>query len=170
MKTKKQEVRKISGTQKCLLCILAMVISFMPGFFGVFFTPHGESDSWYAMLIKSSLTPSGWVFSVAWTVLYALLGLALYWVIINARRWREKIVAYVLFLAQMVLNAGWSYVFFGAHLPAFALVILLSLFIVSVWMARVFGTFDRRAAYCVIPYLLWMMFAFYMNAYIVLMN
>lgn len=170
MKHKKIEKHELSGTKKCLLCIMAMVISFLPGIFGFFFTPHGESNLWYNALVKSNLTPDGWVFSVAWTILYALLGLALYWVIVNARAWREKITAYTLFLVQIVLNAAWSFIFFGMHLPAFALVVLLTLFIISVWMARVFAAFDRRAAYCVIPYLLWMMFAFYMNAYIVLMN
>ena len=70
----------------------------------------------------------------------------------------------------MILNAGWTYAFFGAHMTAFALIILLALFIVSAWMARVFFDIDRRTVWFIVPYLLWMMFAFYMNAYIVLMN
>ena len=150
--------------------IIAMVISFLPGVFGVFFTPHGDSHTWYNGLIKSGLTPPGWVFSVAWTILYAMLGIALYLVIRAVRNSTTKIRAYLLFLAQMLLNAAWAYVFFGLHFPAFALIILMFLFIISVWMARVFDGIDRRAGYLIIPYLLWMMFAFYMNAYIVLMN
>ncbi len=151
------------------LCV-AMVISFLPGIFGVFFTPHGDSDLWYLLLVKSNLTPPGAVFGAAWTILYALLGFALYLVIKSARGKSEKILAYVLFGSQMLLNAGWSYVFFGLHMTALALVVLLTLFIVSAWMARVFFGIDRKATYLVIPYLLWMMFAFYMNAYIAVMN
>ncbi|MBO4480214.1 MAG: tryptophan-rich sensory protein [Alphaproteobacteria bacterium] len=157
--------------KKCMWFIIAIAISFLPGIFGVFFTPHGNSNIWYNGLIKSGLTPPGWVFSIAWTILYILLGIALYLVIRHKTRANsDKIRAYILFAAQLILNGLWSYMFFGAHLPSFALVNLLLLFVVSVWMARVFNTIDRRAAYLVIPYILWMMFAFYMNAYIVLMN
>lgn len=156
--------------KRCLQSITAMIISFLPGIFGLFFTPHGESDVWYRGLVRSGLTPPAWVFSVAWTILYALLGWALYLIIRHVRTYRDKVWAYSLFGTQMVLNALWTYSFFGMHLPAFALVVLLCLFIVSVWMARVFNNINRPAAYLVIPYLLWMMFAFYMNAYIVLMN
>ena len=156
--------------KKCMWFVIAMVISFLPGIFGVFFTPHGDSNLWYNGLIKSGLTPPGWVFSVAWTILYILLGVALYLVIRVTRRGVNKMLAYALFAAQMVLNGLWSYMFFGAHLPAFALVILLALFVVSIWMARVFDSIDQWAGYLVIPYILWMMFAFYLNAYIILMN
>ena len=151
------------------LCV-AMIISFLPGIFGVFFTPHGDSDLWYDLLVKSNLTPPGVVFGAAWTVLYALLGFALFLVIKSARGKAEKIFAYVLFASQMLLNAGWTYLFFGLHMTGFALVVLLALFIVSIWMARVFNGIDRKAMLLVVPYLLWMMFAFYLNAYIVLMN
>ncbi|MCR5194277.1 MAG: tryptophan-rich sensory protein [Alphaproteobacteria bacterium] len=156
--------------QKCIWCIIALVISFLPGIFGVFFTPHGDSNLWYVELIKSGLTPPGWLFSVAWTILYALLGIALYFIIISVKKKADKKLAYGLFITQMFLNALWTYSFFGAYMPSAALVILLLLFVVSAYMARVFNTFDKRAAYCVIPYLLWLMFAFYLNAYIVLMN
>ena len=156
--------------KKCMWFVIAMVISFLPGIFGVFFTPHGDSNVWYNGLIKSGLTPPGWVFSVAWTILYILLGVALYLVIRVTRRGVNKMLAYTLFAAQLVLNGLWSYMFFGAHLPAFALVNLLVLFVVAIWMARVFDSIDKWAGYLVIPYILWMMFAFYLNAYIILMN
>ena len=150
--------------------IIAMVISFLPGIFGVFFTPHGESDLWYAALNNSGLTPSGWVFGLVWTILYALLGVALYLIIKKVKKRYEKKLAYGLFAAQMVLNAFWTYCFFGMQMPQLALVVLLVLFVVSAYMARVFNVHDKRAAYCVVPYLLWMLLGFYMNAYIVLMN
>ncbi len=156
--------------KKWMWFVIAMVISFLPGIFGVFFTPHGDSNLWYNGLVKSGLTPPGWVFSVAWTILYILLGVALYLIIRAARKNIDKMRAYIFFGAQLVLNGLWSYMFFGAHLPGFALVTLLVLFTVSVWMARVFDGIDKWAGYLVIPYILWMMFAFYLNAYIALMN
>ena len=156
--------------KRCIQFIIAMVISFLPGIFGVFFTPHGDSHVWYNGLVKTGLTPPGWVFSVAWTILYFLLGWALYLIIKNVRKNTNKLRSYILFAVQLVLNGLWSYMFFGANLPGFALVVLLCLFIASAWMAREFFHIDHRAAYMVIPYLLWLMFAFYMNAYILLMN
>jgi len=156
--------------KRCIQCCVAIIIAFLPGIFGVFFTPHGQSDLWYLSLVKSGLTPPGIVFSIAWTILYLLLGFALYLIIKSARKESEKMPGYILFGLQVLLNAAWSYLFFGLHMTAFALLVLLALFIVASWMARVFANLDRRAMALVIPYLLWMMFAFYMNAYIVLMN
>ena len=156
--------------KKWIWFIIAVVISFIPGIFGMLFTPHGASNMWYNGLAITGLTPPGWVFGVAWTILYFLLGWALYLVIVHARKHAEKISAYVLFGIQLILNGLWSYVFFGAHLAGWALVVLLGLFIISAWMARVFFDIDRRTVWLILPYLLWMMFAFYMNAYIVLMN
>ena len=156
--------------KKWIWFIIAVVISFIPGIFGMFFTPHGASNMWYNGLAITGLTPPGWVFGVAWTILYFLLGWALYLVIVHARKHAEKISAYVLFGIQLILNGLWSYVFFGAHLAGWALVVLLGLFIISAWMAREFFRVDRRTAYMTVLYLLWLLFAFYMNAYVVLMN
>ena len=167
---KSNQPNKGENMKRLIQFCVAMVISFLPGIFGVFFTPHGDSDIWYMALNKSNLTPPGVVFGAAWTILYALLGVALYLVIKSARGKSEKMMAYVLFAAQMLLNAGWSYLFFGLHMTGLALVVLLGLFIISIWMARVFNGIDRKAMLLVIPYLLWMMFAFYLNAYITLMN
>ncbi len=167
---KSNQPNKGENMKRFIQFCVAMVISFLPGIFGVFFTPHGDSDLWYTGLVTSGLTPGGIWFGIAWTILYALLGVALYLIIKNARPESKKIRAYILFVVQMILNAGWTYAFFGAHMTAFALIILLALFIVSAWMARVFFDIDRRTVWFIVPYLLWMMFAFYMNAYIVLMN
>ena len=160
----------MSKFQKCIWCIIAMVISFLPGIFGVFFTPHGDSDIWYSSLVRSGLTPPGLLFSVAWTLWYLLLGLALYLIIKSKKQIKTKISSYVLFGLQLLLNAGWTYLFFGLHMTGLALFVLMVLIILSAWMARVFHGINKWAAYCVIPYILWMLFAFYLNSYIVLMN
>ena len=150
--------------------IFAMVVSFIPGIIGVFFTPHGASNIWYNALAKSTLTPAGWVFSVAWTILYILLGVALYLVIINDNKRINKTNAYWLFFGQMVLNALWSIVFFGWHMPALALLVLAFLIVVSIYMARAFRLVDKAAYYLVWPYIIWMCFATYLNATIMILN
>lgn len=150
--------------------IFAMIISFIPGVIGVFFTPHGDSHVWYESLSKSMLTPAGWVFSVAWTILYILLGIALFLIISNDNKRISKSRAYWLFLGQMVLNALWSIVFFGLHMPALALLVLAFLIVVSIYMARAFRPINKWASYLVWPYIIWMCFATYLNATIMFLN
>ena len=150
--------------------VFAVIISFIPGMIGVIFTPHGASNVWYNALAKSVLTPAGWVFSVAWTILYLLLGIALYLVIDNKKTRVNKSSAYWLFAGQMGLNMLWSYVFFGAHMAALALLVLVMLIVVSIYMARAFRPISRTAAYLVWPYIIWMCFATYLNATIMIMN
>ena len=82
--------------------IIAIVISFIPVIFGVMFTPHGGSDMWYNGLMKSGLTPDGMVFMVAWIVLYALLGIALFMIMNNKRPNAPRGRAYALFALQMI--------------------------------------------------------------------
>lgn len=151
--------------------ILALVISFIPGIIGVMFTPFGHSDLWFNALNQSSLTPAPWVFSVAWTVLYALLGVALFFVIrTNTVHPEYKKGAYWLFGIQMVLNALWSYMFFGANLVGVALFVLLALLIASIWMAYVFWGIHRGASVITMIYIAWLIFALYLNSIILLMN
>ena len=156
--------------KKFWIFVFAIVVSFIPGIIGVFFTPHGASNVWYNALSKSMLTPAGWVFSVAWTILYALLGIALFRVIINKKSRDNKSGAYWLFVGQMVLNALWSIIFFGVHMPALALLVLVFLIVESIYMARAFHRIDSAAGYLVWPYIAWMCFATYLNATIMFLN
>ncbi|MBR2286013.1 MAG: tryptophan-rich sensory protein [Alphaproteobacteria bacterium] len=150
--------------------IFAVVVSFIPGIIGVFFTPHGDSHIWYESLSKSVLTPAGWVFSVAWTILYLLLGIALFLIINNKTTRIDKSKSYWLFFGQMVLNALWSIIFFGMHMPALGLLALIMLIVVSIFMERAFRPISKAAAYLVWPYIIWMCFATYLNATIMFLN
>lgn len=150
--------------------IFAIIVSFIPGAIGNIYSPNGSSDAWYNMLNKSIVTPDGWVFGVAWTTLYALLGIALFLVMRNEQTRLSKTRAYLLFLIQMVLNALWSYTFFGAHMTGWALVVLIALIVASVMMMRAFRPFSKWASYLIWPYILWISFAAYLNIAIVWLN
>lgn len=150
--------------------IFAIIVSFIPGAIGNIYSPNGPSDAWYNMLNKSIVTPDGWVFGVAWTTLYALLGIALFLVMRNEQTRLSKTRAYLLFLIQMVLNALWSYTFFGAHMTGWALVVLIALIVASVMMMRAFRPFSKWASYLIWPYILWLSFAAYLNIAIVWLN
>ncbi len=150
--------------------IFAIIVSFIPGAIGNIYSPNGPSDAWYNMLNKSIVTPDGWVFGVAWTTLYALLGIALFLVMRNEQTRLSKTRAYLLFLIQMVLNALWSYTFFGAHMTGWALAVLIVLIVASVMMMRAFRPFSKWASYLIWPYILWISFAAYLNIAIVWLN
>ena len=151
--------------------VLAVVISFIPGIIGGFFSPMSPgANEWYNGLAQSVLTPNGWVFSIAWIILYALLGIALYLVMVAAKTRQNKALAYALFIAQMGLNALWSYLFFGLNMIGGALVCLVALVAVAIWMAAAFKPISRGASYLVWPYILWLIFALYLNAVILTLN
>lgn len=163
-------VQRRAHMRRVFQFIFAIIVSFIPGAIGNIYSPNGLSDAWYNMLNKSIVTPDGWVFGVAWTTLYALLGIALFLVMRNEQTRLSKTRAYLLFLIQMVLNALWSYTFFGAHMTGWALVVLIALIVASVMMMRAFRPFSKWASYLIWPYILWISFAAYLNIAIVWLN
>lgn len=153
--------------------LFAMFLSFLPGVLGVIVTPiNTGGNAWYNTLNNSALTPAGWVFSVVWTILYFLLGLALFFIMQkeNNNKHYDKTSAYILFVINMIFNTLWSFAFFGAQLPEVALLILTALIITSIFMARAFLRISKAAFWLTIPYVIWLMFAFYLNGMIIYLN
>ena len=153
--------------------IFAMVLSFLPGLIGVIVTPIDTGGNlWYNTLNNSALTPAGWVFSFVWTILYFLLGLALFFVMKknNSNGRYSKTSSYVLFGINMVFNALWSFAFFGAQAPEIALIILTAMIVTAIFMARSFFRISKAAFWLTIPYIVWLMFAFYLNGMIIYLN
>lgn len=155
--------------KKFLLFVLAIVVSFLPGIIGMLFSPDGASDLWYNALNKPWLTPDGWVFAVVWPILYFILGIALYLIIVDKTRY-SKAMPYGAFAAHVFLNALWSYLFFGLNMMGAGLIVLLVLIGVTIWMMRVFRPISRTAYYLVWPYLVWLLFALYLNGSILFLN
>ncbi len=155
--------------KKFLLFVMAVIISFIPGIIGMFFTPTGASDLWYNALNKPILMPDGWVFALAWTVLYFILGIALYLIIVDKTK-LSKVKPYSLFATQMVFNALWTYLFFGLNLTGIALIVLLVLIGITIWMMQSFNKISKPAYYLVWPYIIWLIFALYLNGAVVFLN
>lgn len=137
---------------------------------GAFTAPAVAPGGWYQTLIKPPLTPPGAAFGIAWTFLYAVMALAAW------RAWRSPAEsaranrALGLYGAQLILNGGWSYVFFASGAMAWALVVLTALAVLLAIMARVFYANDRIAGLLVAPYLAWVCFATYLNAGFLVLN
>ncbi len=141
-----------------------LVISFLPGVVGGQFEP----GAWYAALDKPPLTPPGWVFPIAWTALYAAMGVALYLVITAPGPVAWGLLA--VFALQLVLNGAWSWLFFGLQRPGAALADLAALWLAIAWLTVAFWRRRPIAGALFLPYLLWVSFAGYLNAGIWLLN
>lgn len=125
---------------------------------------------WYQGLQTSFLNPPGWVFAPVWTLLYALMGIAAFLVWRQGWEKREVRRGLAIFLLQLVLNIYWSYLFFGLFSPALALGDIVFLWLAILWTIRAFEKVSRRAAYLLVPYILWVSFAAYLNLAVVLLN
>lgn len=126
-------------------------------------------DSWYATLAKPSFNPPNWVFSPVWTILYALMALAVFRISRDGTDKADR-VALQFYSLQLALNLLWSVAFFGLQQPGIALIILtiLDLFVLLTLLA--FGQRDRLAGYLLLPYLAWVLFATALNIGIVRLN
>ncbi|HEX8443443.1 MAG TPA: TspO/MBR family protein [Allosphingosinicella sp.] len=122
----------------------------------------GYDNAWFAALVKPALMPPAWMFGVAWTILYILLGLAIA-IILNARGARGRGLAVGLFVAQMLLNFSWSPVFFGMHKVNTALLILVAMLLTAAATAFRFWRIRKNAALLMLPYLAWLTFATVLN-------
>ena len=117
---------------------------------------------WYASLQKPGFDPPTAVFGPAWTLLYALMALALWRILILPDQKGRKL-AIGLFLAQLALNVVWAWAFFGAHSPLLGLIdIVPQLTLIAATLA-LFWRLDRLAGLCLLPLLLWVGFATALN-------
>lgn len=148
--------------------VLFVVVSQCAGLVGIPFTDRA-TDGWYDQLDKPSFNPPSWVFSPVWTTLYLLMGVAA-WLVWRHRDSRARTVALALFGVQLVLNAAWTPIFFGAEAPGWALIEQLALNGAALATAVAFWRIDRRAGALLVPYLAWLGFATLLNAAIVSAN
>ncbi|HVP96183.1 MAG TPA: TspO/MBR family protein [Methanoregula sp.] len=158
-----------SRSRTALLFIACITLPLIVGFAGSVFT-SGSINGWYAGLTKPTFTPPAWVFAPAWTILYILMGSALFLVIQEGTGTPLARQGLLLFAAQLALNFGWSLVFFGMHAIAAALAVLLLLIILIAATALVFRRISAPAAWLLVPYLAWCCFAATLNAGIWMIN
>jgi len=129
----------------------------------------GYGNPWFDALTKPAAMPPGWLFGVAWPILFILIGLALA-IILNARGARGRGLAVGLFVAQLLLNFTWSPLFFAYHQPRAALIVLILMLLLAAAATLLFARIRRAAALLMLPYLAWLCFASYLNYQIVQLN
>lgn len=150
-----------------LLLIFCIIISQLVGALGSFFNFY-SLDSWYRQLEKSILNPPDWVFGPVWIIIFTLLGISLYLVISEVSKKNAKQKKYfrfgmIAFIVQWLLNIVWSFVFFYLRDPLLALVEIIFLAISITVAGFYFYRLRPAAAYLLVPYLAWVLFAAYLN-------
>lgn len=129
----------------------------------------GYGNRWFAALVKPPITPPGWGFAAAWTVLYALQGLALA-IVLQARGAAQRKPAAAAFVVQLALNLAWSPLFFAAHRIAAALWLIGAVFVAAAVTTWLFARVRPSAAALMLPYLAWLLFAGFLNYQFLVLN
>lgn len=130
----------------------------------------GSEDVWYFALEKPGLTPPDIIFAVVWPILFVLMAFGAVLVRIKAGSFAACSAALGLYFTQLALNLSWSWLFFGFHEVLISMIVLVALWLLIAAMMRSFAKHSMAAAILQVPYLLWISFAGYLNASILLLN
>ncbi len=149
--------------------ITTIIISELAGIIGSIFTINAI-PTWYATLAKPALNPPSWIFGPVWTTLYLLMGIAAFLVWKNGWDHKDVRKALSVFGLQLVLNAVWSIIFFGLHSPFWALIDIALMWLAIVWTMTLFYKISKPAMWLLVPYILWVSFASYLNYTIWILN
>lgn len=159
---------QIGRLRSPLALLLAFLICFAAARLGSIATV--PNLDWYETLVKPGFTPPNWLFPVAWTVLFALMAIALWRIVAVSDGWIDRNRALIPFGVQLVLNVLWSFAFFGDHSPAGGFAVITLLIPAIVWTIWAFHRKDRLAAWLLAPYLVWVIYAAVLNAAIWRLN
>lgn len=157
-------------TWRACLCILAPLLS---GFL-ISLTSRNAMEQ-FGMLKQPPLAPPAWLFPVAWTILYILMGIACYLICLKyltgkkAEKSQAR-TALIIYAVQLVLNFIWTPIFFNASLYWVALVVLIAMWILEIVLISMAFKLSKPAFWCLLPYLLWTTFAAYLNISIAILN
>jgi len=142
-----------------LICQIAGVIG------SIFTAP--SITTWYANLQKPAFSPPNWIFGPVWITLYTLMGISLYFV------WNKKKnvkIPLTLFFTQLTLNSIWSIIFFGLQNPFYAFIEIIILWIMILLTIISFFKISKKASLLLLPYIIWVTIATFLNYYIWILN
>jgi len=154
---------------KIWLFVVSMAIPLFVGFIGSLLTTP-SIDVWYASLNKPWFTPPNWLFAPVWTILFILMGWALFLILKDGRQNRYFKAACLSFGFQLFLNLYWSFLFFYIKQPPLAFYAIVSLWSMIFVNIYYFYQIKKPAAYLLIPYIVWVTFAAVLNYSVWLLN
>jgi len=147
----------------------AVVVCQITGVVGSIFT-RPSIPTWYSSLQKPDFTPPDWLFAPVWITLYTLMGISAYLVWNKGFENKNIKISLFIFAVQLLLNALWSFLFFGLHSPLYAFIEIIILWIAIAIVILYFLKISLPSGFLLLPYLLWVSFAVVLNFYIMKLN
>jgi translocator protein len=149
--------------------IISILIPLLVGATAGFFTSKGVKG-WYALANKPSFNPPNWIFAPVWTMLYMLMGIALYLVWKSDAAKKIKQAAISFFAIQLILNFFWSFIFFSLQQSGWALIEIIAMWLAILATIIWFAKISKTAAWLLVPYISWVSFATLLNYFIWKLN
>ncbi len=146
-------------TKQILALIISLSICFSAAGLGLLATTPNIA-TWYAGLAKPNWNPPNWIFGPVWTFLYISMAVAAWLIWRNSGLWQWPLA---LFAVQLILNAAWSWIFFGIHMPGTAFIEVVILFAAILLTTVAFWPRSLAAGILMLPYLGWVGFASVLN-------
>ena len=149
--------------------LACLIVTFAAAALGSFATTP-SIPTWYAALNKPFFNPPNWIFGPVWTLLYLMMAVAAYLI------WQKGLndpavrTALIVFLIQLALNSLWSVVFFGWHALWLAYIVIILLWLAIIGTIVLFFPLVPLAAWLLVPYILWVSFASFLNLAVALLN
>ena len=142
--------------------IVSISICQIAGIIGSIFTSPSISG-WYADLQKPLFSPPNWIFAPVWILLFTLMGISLYLILKENLNDNTVKIGIAIFSFQLILNIGWSFLFFSLQNILYALFEIIILWLAILFTISQFWKINKKSSYLLIPYLLWVTFAAILN-------
>ena len=143
-----------------------LIITYSASFIGGISTISSK-EPWYSQLVKSNYNPPDWVFAPVWITLYFMMTLAI-WFFWHSKN-KDMNTVYIYFI-HIVFNTTWSIVFFGLHQILVALLVLIVLIFLIIILILKFRRVNLISFYLMFPYLLWTIYALFLNINLLILN
>lgn len=144
-----------------IVLVVALAITYGAGIVGSFFVANESNSDWY-LSVRPALTPPNWVFPIVWNILYLLIAVSIWLAWTSAVKRDRKYIGWA-FGVNLVANALWSILYFGAKQPGVAFIDIIVILGTIIWAMIVCWKIDRRSSWLLLPYLLWVSFASVLN-------
>lgn len=154
--------------RRTLLFILSIALPLLIGFGSSQFSL--ESPTVYKEFVKPAFAPPSYLFGITWTILYIMMGIASYFVLIAEASKRQKFQAIKVYIFQLGINFFWTFFFFYLDWKLFSFFWIILLILALVRTMQLFFAVSKKAFLLLVPYLLWLLFAAYLNCGLYILN
>jgi len=151
---------------KFISFVLFFFITYSASFIGRLVSISSK-EPWYSQLVKSNYNPPDWIFAPVWITLYFMMTLAI-WFFWHSKN-KDMNTVYIYFI-HIVFNTTWSIVFFGLHQILVALLVLIVLIFLIIVLILKFRRVNLISFYLMFPYLLWTIYALFLNINLLILN